>query len=150
MKVIRRIVLAFVGFSVLNLLASLLVRRLLPAYGGEADDDVSIVSSMSGVNFKSQANSLRSISAVAYMGGVELDLTAASIVDGAVVSIRAIMGGVEVTVPETWRVEVTSSVFMGGVANLTDPDAVGEDAPVLVIDTVAVMGGVEVRWPERD
>ena len=150
MKVIRRIVLAFVGFSVLNVLASFAVRRFMPAYGGEADDDVSIVSSMSGVNFKSQADALRSIAVVAYMGGVELDLTGASIVDGAVVSIRAMMGGVEVTVPETWRVEVTSSVFMGGVGNLTDPDAVGDDAPVLVIDTVAVMGGVEVRWPERD
>jgi hypothetical protein len=150
MKAVRRIVLAFIGFSVANVLASLVVRRLVPAYGGEADGDVSIVSSMSGVNFKSQSADLRSIKIVAYMGGVELDLTGAQIVDGAVVSIRAVMGGVEVTVPETWRVEMTSSVFMGGVANNTDPDAVADDAPVLVIDTVAVMGGVEVGWPERN
>ena len=149
MKIVRRAVLAFFAFGIANMLASIAVRRLIPAYGGEADDDVSIVSSMSGVNFKSQASALRSIGIVAYMGGVELDLTAAQIVDGAVVSIRAVMGGVEVTVPETWRVEVTSSVFMGGVANETDPDAVADDAPVLVIDAMTVMGGVDVRSPER-
>ena len=149
MKVMRRAVLAFFAFGLANMLASLVVRRVVPAYGGEADDDVSIVSSMSGVNFKSQATALRSIAIVAYMGGVELDLTAANIVDGAVVSVRAVMGGVEVTVPDTWRVEVTSSVFMGGVANETDPDSVPDDAPVLVIDAVTVMGGVDVRTPER-
>ncbi|MDJ0791568.1 MAG: LiaF-related protein [Acidimicrobiia bacterium] len=148
MRWIRRIIVAFAVLSFAQAISALIVRRVVPAYGGEADDDVSLVCSMSGVQFVSQAKALRSMSIVAYMGGAELDLTNAQIVDGAVISIRAVMGGADILVPEGWRVEVTSSAFMGGVGNATNPDAVPETAPLLVVDAVAVMGGVSVRLPE--
>jgi len=37
---------------------------------------------------------------------------------------------------------------MGGVANLTTPDALSDDAPVLLVDALAVLGGIEIHAAE--
>lgn len=148
MRILKRIAIGWAILMVTNAVAALVVRKVVPSYGTEADDEVSIVESMSGGAFASTAESLRSLSIVAYMGGVELDLTEATIVDGALISIRAIMGGVDIVVPEGWRVETTNTVFMGGVDNKTQPDLQPESAPLLVVDVTAVMGGVGIRVAE--
>ena len=145
MRVLKRIAIGWAIMMGANVIASLVVRKVVPAYGTESDDEVCIVASMSGTAFNSTADALRSLSIVAYMGGVELDLTQATIVDGALISIRAIMGGVDIVVPEGWRVETTTTVFMGGVDNKTNPDFEPESAPLLVIDVTAVMGGVDIH-----
>ena len=145
MRILKRIAIGWAIMMGANVIASLVVRKVVPVYGTEPDDEVSIVASMSGTAFSSTADALRSLSIVAYMGGVELDLTQATIVDGALISIRAIMGGVDIVVPEGWRVETTTTVFMGGVDNKTNPDFEPESAPLLVIDVTAVMGGVDIH-----
>jgi hypothetical protein len=55
------------------------------------------------------------------------------------------MGGIDVLVPAGWRVEVAKSVVMGGITNRTDPDGGDHDAPLLLIDAVIAMGGIEIR-----
>lgn len=148
MRILKRIAIGWLILMAANVVASLVLRKAVPAYGGEADDEVSMVASMSGIEFASTARALRSVAVVAYMGGVELDLTRAAIVDGALISIRAVMGGVDIVVPEGWRVETTSTSFMGGVDNTTNPDAEPETAPLLVVDVTAVMGGVDIHHAE--
>lgn len=150
MRILKRIAIGWAVVMGANVIASLVVRKIVPSYGTEADDEVSIVASMSGTNFASTADALRSLSIVAYMGGVELDLTQATIVDGALVSVRAYMGGVDIVVPEGWRVETTTTVFMGGVDNKTNPDFEPESAPLLVVDVTAVMGGVDIHLAKAD
>jgi len=150
MRILKRIAIGWAIMMGANVIASLVVRKVVPAYGSEPDDEVSIVASMSGTAFISTAEALRSLSIVAYMGGVELDLTQATIVDGALISIRAVMGGVDIVVPEGWRVETTTTVFMGGVDNKTNPDFEPESAPLLVIDVTAVMGGVDIHLAKAD
>ena len=145
MRILKRIAIGWAILMGANVIASLVVRKSISTYGTEADDEISIVASMSGTVFTSTAQALRSISIVAYMGGVELDLTQASIVDGALISVRAVMGGVDIVVPEGWRVETTRSVFLGGVDNKTNPDFEPESAPLLVVDVTAVMGGVDIH-----
>jgi len=34
---------------------------------------------------------------------------------------------------------------MGGLVNRTDPDGIGDDAPILVIDATITMGGIEIH-----
>jgi hypothetical protein len=60
------------------------------------------------------------------------------------------MGGIDVVVPPGWRVEVMGRSVMGGVANLTDPDVLADDAPVLLVDALAMMGGIEIHAAEVD
>ena len=150
MRVVRRILIGWFVFVVGSAVAALLVRRFVPEFGDEDDDIFSLVAAMDGRDFTSTADALRSGEITAVMGGIDLDLTQAHIVDGATLSLRAFMGGMDVRVPAGWRVEVTSRTFMGGVANRTDPDGRPDDAPVLVVDTSIVMGGIDIRPAESD
>ena len=145
MRIVRRIVVGWLALSAVSVLAALALRRLVPAFGGESDDVFSLVYAMSGGEFVSSATELRSGEVTAFMGGAQIDLRNARIVDGATLDLRAWMGGVDVIVPSTWRVEIASSVFMGSVANLTDPDGTEDRAPLLLVNATVVMGGIEVH-----
>jgi hypothetical protein len=88
--------------------------------------------------------------AVAVMGGVELDLRDARFAADEV-TIRAfcLMGGVSITVPEDVGVDVSGVGCMGGFDHqASGPGASG--APLVHVVGCAVMGGVEVkRRPAR-
>ncbi|MFO7701113.1 MAG: LiaF-related protein [Acidimicrobiia bacterium] len=124
--------------------AGAVVRRAVPSFGTESDEAFSRVFVMAGGPFRSTAIGLRSGEVLAFMGGAELDLRRATIVDGAKLRLRAVMGGIDVIVPSGWRVETASSAFMGGIDNRTDPDA-EPDGPLLLIESLAVMGGIAVH-----
>lgn len=79
------------------------------------------------------------------MGGMTIDLTGAEISTSATLELTAVAGGIDVTVPVGWRVEMASTVFAGGAENLTDPDAADDEAPLLLVDARAYFGGVAVR-----
>jgi uncharacterized protein DUF1707 len=80
--------------------------------------------------------------AVAVMGGVELDLRHVTF-SAPEVTIQAfcLMGGVSITVPDDVGVDVSGIGFMGGF----DHQASGPGAPLVRIVGFALMGGVEVK-----
>jgi hypothetical protein len=87
------------------------------------------------------------ISAMAFMGGVELDLREA-IIDPQVteISVLAVMGGVVVIVPPNVRLESDGFAFMGGFEDQLKQPASGDpNAPLVKLTGFAFMGGVEVR-----
>jgi hypothetical protein len=89
----------------------------------------------------------KNVHAIAFMGGVELDLREA-ILDPQVteISVLAVMGGVVVTVPPNVRVESDGFAFMGGFEDqLEQPASEDPTAPVVKLTGFAFMGGVEVR-----
>ena len=79
------------------------------------------------------------------MGGMTIDFTDAEISTSATLELTAVAGGIDVTVPAGWRVEMASTVFAGGVENLTNPDAADGDAPLLLVDARAYFGGIAIR-----
>ena len=88
--------------------------------------------------------------AVATLGGIKLDMRDASFAEAeTVIKAVAVMGGMEITVPEDAEVEVGAFGVMGGV----DHGGEGPGAPGALrirITGVAVMGGIEVkRAPSR-
>ena len=88
--------------------------------------------------------------AVATLGGIKLDMRDASFAEAeTVIKAVAVMGGMEITVPEDAEVEVGAFGVMGGVDHGGEgPGAPG--APRIRITGVAVMGGIEVkRAPAR-
>jgi len=91
-----------------------------------------------------------SYTAVAIMGGVELDLRHARLT-AAEVTIRAfcLMGGVSITVPEDMDVDVSGIGFLGAFDHkASGPGAPG--APRLRVVGFAMMGGVEVKRRPAD
>lgn len=89
--------------------------------------------------------------ALAIMGGVELDLREAGLAEGVThITVFALWGGVHIIVPPGLQVEFAGHGIMGGfdcdpaVAPVLDPGR-----PIVRITGVAVMGGaeVEVRQP---
>ncbi|HZD73406.1 MAG TPA: DUF1707 domain-containing protein [Actinomycetota bacterium] len=104
---------------------------------------------MSGVQRRGSWRVPVDSTAVAFMGGVELDLRTA-VLSGPVTTITAVafMGGIEIIVPPGIRVESSGFGFMGGWDNRASDDRLTPDAPVLRVRGVAIMGGVDIRTKE--
>jgi hypothetical protein len=85
----------------------------------------------------------------AVFGGIELDLRKANTKkDEIVIEANAVFGGIELTVPEHWRVSVKGSGVFGGYDDQTHPSpaaAADEKRPHLIMTGSAVFGGVSVK-----
>ncbi len=109
------------------------------------ESTVSALAFLSGVERASASADFRGGDLVAIMGGCELDLRKAAIARSeAVIDVTAIMGGIDILIPETWTVEAKVMPLMGGVGDETRHNA---SAPTgrLVIRGVALMGAVQVK-----
>ena len=87
----------------------------------------------------------RDFTAVAFMGGGEIDMREARFEDSSVtIHAVTIMGGIEITVPEDATVHVNGIGIMGGF----DHGASGggrAGGPTITVNGLAFMGGVEVK-----
>jgi hypothetical protein len=87
----------------------------------------------------------KQFTAVAIMGGGEIDLREARFAEPEVtINAVTVMGGIEITVPQDATVRVNGIGLMGGF----DHGSSGTGAPggpTIVINGVAIMGGVDVR-----
>ena len=83
--------------------------------------------------------------ATAIMGGCDIDLRDAAIADPpAEISVYAFWGGVEIKVPEGWRIDIRGAAILGAMEDHTR-ERVTDSDQVLVIRGLALMGGVEVK-----
>jgi hypothetical protein len=83
--------------------------------------------------------------AFAFMGGGELDLREARYAAQTVtIHVFAIMGGIEVTVPEDANVRVTGVGIMGAFDHQSSGTG-DPNGPTIVVNGVAFMSGVEVK-----
>jgi predicted membrane protein len=124
-----------------------LTRRRARTADAVADSDsvIHAFAMMAGVKRQSTSSAFRGGDANAIMGGVELDLRKAQIRDGETVVIDtfAMWGGVEIQVPENWRVVGNVLPVMGAFEDNTHPN--GEPGPMVTIRGTAIMGGIEVK-----
>jgi hypothetical protein len=124
--------------------SALLLRRAFPSRGEADSDEVALVAILSGLELESRARSFRDGSALTWFGGISLDLREATLAPDARLSLGAMFGGIDVRVPDGWRVESTGRAFFGGVADaVTQPE--GTDSPALVVTSTAVFGGISIR-----
>ncbi|SRR5579883_227757 len=85
--------------------------------------------------------------ALVVFGGVELDLRKADTKLGQVfIEANAIFGGIEIRVPETWRVIARGTGIFGGYSDETIQPVTGDTKhPELIITGAAVFGGVSIK-----
>lgn len=100
---------------------------------------------MSGVDRKVASNEFEGGDATAVMGGVKLDLKGAKpVAGGAIVDLLVCWGGIEIYVPDTWKVVNEATVVMGGLEDQSKiPPADARD--VLILRGLVIMGGVEIK-----
>jgi hypothetical protein len=84
------------------------------------------------------------------LGGAELDFREA-VLPGNEITLRAtsVLGGVEVTVPPEMRVIDNGVAILGGREITGGDESVGPDSPVLRIEGICVLGGMEVKRRTR-
>jgi predicted membrane protein len=99
---------------------------------------------MAGVGRQSTSQAFRGGDATAIMGGVEIDLRNAQIApnEEAVIDVFALWGGVELIVPDHWRVVGNVMPLLGGFDDKSVSPSTG---PILVVRGAAVMGAIAVK-----
>ncbi|WUV84822.1 DUF1707 domain-containing protein [Streptomyces sp. NBC_01476] len=114
-----------------------------PGRGGENPNLVGI---LGGAERKGRWRVGNRITAVAIMGGVEIDLTEATFTSPElVIHCTAIMGGISVKVPENVTLRGGGVVGIMGGSDIKAFEAPDPGAPVVRVDGVAFWGGVEAK-----
>ncbi|MBN0974302.1 MULTISPECIES: DUF1707 domain-containing protein [Gordonia] len=119
--------------------------------GGSADTAVRHrLAIMSGSELSGTAVVADQLTATAIMGGVELDLREVEFTAPVLtVQCVAIMGGVEIKMPDGVTVEIGGLGIMGGFSGRSRK-ASRPGAPVVRVTGLALMGGVDVKYVPRE
>ena len=99
-----------------------------------------------GTKIKDRSEHFAHADVSAIFGGATLDLRDAHIDQEASVDALALFGGVDVVVPEGWRVSLGGTPIFGGCEDKTEGDGeLPADAPLLKVHATAIFGGVDVK-----
>lgn len=141
-------VLTIAGLVIPPVAAALVKRRITTTDDPDAPE-VALATIFDGEDLTNRSTAFRGGTTICWYGGQRLDLREATLAaEGATLRARCVFGGLQVLVPETWRVEVRSLPVFGGV----DDRSAGADGegPVLTIDALCVFGGVSIATRDED
>ena len=81
------------------------------------------------------------------MGGSEVNLTEADLVNNSVLRVFVLMGGIELRVPKEWNIQLDVMPIAGGVDDKITkyPDNVVNPDKRLILTGYVVMGGIEIK-----
>jgi hypothetical protein len=104
-----------------------------------------VVAILSGAARKGHWEPPAKLSLVAHLGGVDVDLRDADLLEGVTeITAVAVMGGIRIIVPADVDVETTGVGLLGGFTHVSHRASV-EDAPKLRIRGLAFLGGIDVK-----
>ncbi|MDR5660079.1 DUF5668 domain-containing protein [Serpentinicella sp. ANB-PHB4] len=114
---------------------------------GSTKDVLDSIAIFGGSSIRSVSRNFRGGNAVAIFGGVDIDLRDAQIPNSeeAVLDVFTAFGGVEIKVPENWRIVMNGVPVFGGWEDNTKGYELDDNAPVLVLKCLVAFGGLEVR-----
>jgi hypothetical protein len=144
MRPLRALGLVVLGFYGGLFAAAALLKMALRSHGDADSNEVALIAIFGGAELESRASAFRGGSMLAWFGGVEADLRHATLAPDALLTVTALFGGVEIELPEGWRVERSTRVFGGGVQiDVPEPD--DPAAPTLSVEGFAAFGGIEIK-----
>jgi hypothetical protein len=148
MRIIGRLIALLWGGLLLALILGMFAalaakRRIVPEETAEADE-VRLAAIFGPINFRSTASSFRGGTLDCWYGGGVVDLRDADLdAAGAHLQVRAVFGGGQIVVPETWQVSARV-VGIGGLGDARPRIERAPDAPLLTVDGLAMFGGFAV------
>jgi predicted membrane protein len=119
--------------------------------GGLNIDSINVTSILGGSNYNYTSKTLKGGKLTAIMGGSKLDMRNAEMDgDSMVIDSFIMMGGMELLVPEHWRVILQATPILGGVEDKTmlkEDSKSGKSSKVkeLILKGVIIMGGIEIH-----
>jgi predicted membrane protein len=140
-----------IAFGISMLLKSTQGARVAGVGGpaGGVDPTLSLYAVFGGGRRRVTTDNFQGGEVLAIFGGYHIDLRGAQIPASgrAVVDINSIFGGVELIVPENWRIAVRGIGIFGAFEDKTIPPRpdVGVVLPELVVTGSAIFGGATVR-----
>jgi predicted membrane protein len=112
------------------------------------DEVINVTALFSGAEHHISSKKFRGGKVSSTFGGVELDLRNAEMATGeASIDIDCVFGGVEIKVPQSWRVHVSGSPVMGGISNDTFYSPRSDSTTteqLLTIRATVMFGGLEI------
>lgn len=136
------VVLIILGVS---LVAGSMARARRAGGGEDPSSTLSAFALWSGVTRKVASQDFRGGEVTAIMGGHEIDLRSAKLAEGsAVIDLFVWWGGVDLRVPEDWKVSCEALALLGGIEDASKAPA-GEVRGHIILKGLVVMGGVEVK-----
>jgi Domain of unknown function (DUF1707)/Cell wall-active antibiotics response 4TMS YvqF len=109
-----------------------------------------IVDVMGGSDIRGRWRPAEKVNAIALMGGGDIDLRDALLEsDTLTITAIAVMGGIDVIVPDGVEVDVTGFALMGGRGVKLGRTPPPPGAPRVRVRAFALMGGVDVKVKER-
>jgi hypothetical protein len=131
--------------SIVEMIAAFVVKTRTPSVGEPESDEVALVTIFEPLAFESTAKAFRGGSLLCWYGGGDLDLRDASLdPDGAHLTVKVMMGGGRVLVPDEWIVENHVTPILGGVADTREARERPADAPRLTLDGFTALGGFAI------
>ena len=119
--------------------------RRMPVKRGEGGASW-LVAIMSGRERKGRWLVGRNLKVINIMGGSDLDLNDAELVDDVVtITVVALMGGADIRVPDGLNVELTDFAFMGGNSSNLGEERPDPGGPTLRLKVISIMGGTDVK-----
>jgi hypothetical protein len=147
-RFLRALLLVKLGFWAGTFASAQILKRAFPSRGDAESDVVSLVAIMDGITLKSRSPAFRGGSAFTWFGGIDVDLTEASLAPDAHLDVRSLFGGIAIRVPPEWHVVSEATAIAGGIAvDVREPDV---DAPTLRITGSAAFGGIAVGAKRAD
>ena len=109
------------------------------------EEHISLFGMMGGNKRRVSGSIFKTAELTSFMGACELDLRQAQMgVDGAAyIEVFAVMGGVHILIPPSWKVVPQITPIMGGVDDKTQP-LPGAKPQTLYIRGTVMMGGAEI------
>jgi hypothetical protein len=148
MNAVGRTVAVFTGglmlASIAGAIAARAAKERVERVEDPESDEVRLTAIFEPISFHSSAKNFRGGTVDCWYGGGVIDLRDATLDPaGARLRVRAIFGGGQILVPETWRV-TSKIVGIGGLGDARPPVEHSADAPHLTIEGVAILGGFGV------
>lgn len=127
--------------------AFMLLNRTRRSATVHSDDRLDSFVMFGGLDRRVDSQALEGGSATALFGGTEIDLRDAKLASGgARLDLAAAFGGIELMVPENWKVHVSGMPIFGGWSNKARlREDAPADLPMLHVRCFVAFGGIEVH-----
>lgn len=139
-----KFILKTIRLAFLTMLGTALVAKfMLKSNAGEETQEIDLVTIFGGENLVSSADPFYGGKILAMYGGTVLDLRKATPAPtGIYLDVLIWMGGINLVVPQGWRVDFTGKVIFGGFDDATQTTA-DPDSPTVRIGGVIMFGGLQ-------
>jgi hypothetical protein len=110
----------------------------------DSGDTISAVAVLAGIDRRVTSAAFRGGELTAVLGGGQIDMREAIPVGGqAVIDVFAVMGGLEIKVPDSWVIEVRATPVLGAIRDTRLPAS--GSGPRLIVRGMVFLGGVEFK-----